>query len=266
MSNIYFIIFIGIIRAILLGDTCINMRHLFLAIILSFCIPSAFAQWIKINEADYIWGPFKIYSISLYSEQGEYREGIRPLMLSLKYAKPVEGRDFAISLARSWSNLGIRLQDQDSVVDRLRKVMPNIRTDDVLSYIALENQGYFILNDQIIPEEFNQEFNDAVVAVWLDKRVEIGRKLLKDVLPNKEMDVMEEFSSQEHFEKSAEERSAELNEEFFVSEESTKIHNEKEKEIENSSVLRELPQDIETNYPEIEVLPPFDPIPFQYQR
>lgn len=259
MSNVYFIIFSGIIRPILLGDTRINMRHLFLALILSFSIPSAFAQWIKINEADYIWGPFKIYTISLFSEQGEYREGIRPLMLSLKYAKPVEGRDFAISLARSWSNLGIRLQDQDSVVDRLRKVMPNIRTDDVLSYIALENRGYFILNDQIIPEEFNQEFNNAVVAVWLDKRVEIGRKLLKDVLSTAEVEGIVANPLQGKLD---ENQQITLNEELTVLEENQKIQNEKE----NSSVERDTQHDIETNYPEIEVLPPFDPIPSQYQR
>lgn len=137
------------------------------------------ANWQKINDVDYVWGPFKIYNISLFSETGDYVESTRPLMLTLKYAKPVDGRDFAISLARSWSNLGITLKDQDDVVDRLRKILPNIKKDDVLSYIALDDKGYFVLNDTVIPEEFNKEFSDAVVAVWLDPRVEIGRKLIQ---------------------------------------------------------------------------------------
>lgn len=152
-------------------------RFLSLFLFALFAMPLS-AQWQKINDVDYVWGPFKIYTLSLYSESGQYQTGQRPLMLSLTYAKPVDGRDFAISLARSWSNLGITLPDQDNVVDRLRKIMPNIRSNDVLSYIALEDKGYFILNDTIIPEEFNQDFNNAVVAVWLDPRVEIGRKLL----------------------------------------------------------------------------------------
>lgn len=141
--------------------------------------PLAMATWKKINDVDYIWGPFKIYNISLFTETGDYTNDTRPLMLTLKYAKPVEGRDFAISLARSWSNLGITLQNQDDVVDRLRKILPNIRKDDLLSYIALENKGYFVLNNMVIPEEFNKEFSDAVVSVWLDPRVEIGRKLIQ---------------------------------------------------------------------------------------
>ena len=136
------------------------------------------AEWHKINDADYIWGPFKIYNLSLFSETGEYTPDTRPLMLTLKYEKPVDGRDFAISLARSWSNLGITLPEQEAVVDRLRKTIPDIKKDDSLSYIALADKGYFVLNDVIIPEEFNQDFNDAVLAIWLDPRVEIGRKLL----------------------------------------------------------------------------------------
>lgn len=136
------------------------------------------AQWQKINDVDYVWGPFSIYNLALFSENGDYAEGTRPLMLTLKYQKPVDGRDFAISLARSWSNLGITLPEQDAVVDRLRKIMPNIKKGDALSYIALEDRGYFVLNDMVIAEEFNQDFNNAVVAVWLDPRVEIGRALL----------------------------------------------------------------------------------------
>lgn len=154
-------------------------RFIFLSLFSSLFISSVQANWQKINDVDYVWGPFKIYNISLFSETGSYVEDTRPLMLTLKYAKPVDGRDFAISLARSWSNLGITLKDQDDVVDRLRKILPNIKTDDVLSYIALEDKGYFVLNDMVIPEEFNREFNDAVVAVWLDPRVEIGRKLIE---------------------------------------------------------------------------------------
>ncbi|MGX2950022.1 pyruvate formate lyase-activating protein [Ursidibacter sp. B-7004-1] len=147
----------------------------------SFCVllsATASAQWIKIKDADYVWGPFKIYNISLFSETGKYELNTRPVMLSLKYQKPVDGRDFAISLARSWSNLGVTLPNQDDVVDRLRKILPDIKVGDTLSYIALEDKGYFVLNDTVIAEEFNQDFNNAVVAVWLDPRVEIGKKLL----------------------------------------------------------------------------------------
>ena len=80
---------------------------------------NALSDWKKINDLDYTWGPFKIYNISLFTETGEYQPNIRPLMLSLKYDKPVDGRDFAISIARSWARLEIKLSNQEAIIDRL---------------------------------------------------------------------------------------------------------------------------------------------------
>lgn len=223
------------------------MRFL-LFIFALFFSSSSFANWIKISDEDYVWGPFKIYNLSLFSEDGGYSVGQRPLMLSLKYEKPVEGRDFAISLARSWSNLGITLPEQDNVVDHLRKIMPNIRKDDVLSYIALEDRGYFVLNDVVIPEEFNQDFNNAVVAVWLDPRVEIGRKLLKELpISNTQNEPVSNASEVDDLNKPEIENSE---------------ANDKEQapELKGQVELDKL-SDKEYLNPEIEVLPPFDPLP-----
>ncbi|WP_429945929.1 pyruvate formate lyase-activating protein [Bibersteinia trehalosi] len=223
------------------------IRHFFILLSV-FLSAQSVAQWLKISDADYVWGPFKIYNIALFSEDGRYVEGSRPLMLTLKYAKPVEGRDFAISLARSWSNLGITLPEQDSVVERLRKIMPNIRTDDRLSYIALEDRGYFILNDQVIPEEFNQDFNNAVVSVWLDPRVEIGRTLLKDVpktLVSAPVETKENAIVPESLVLETNVVSSEM------------IHHSL---IENNQDTKGSEQHSDTKYPnpEIEILPPFD--------
>lgn len=145
---------------------------------------SATAQWEKINDLDYTWGPFKIYNITLFTESGEYFPHIRPLMLSLKYDKPVDGRDFAISIARSWASLDIKLPEQNKIIDRLRKTLPDLKDGDKLSYIALEDRGYFIVNNQIIGEEFPKEVSDAIVAVWLDPRVDLSHKIVVKKVDN----------------------------------------------------------------------------------
>lgn len=283
------------------------MHRLVLLLMLTFFSSSIFAQWVKINDADYVWGPFEIYNLSLFSENGEYAQGMRPLMLTLRYAKPVEGRDFAISLARSWSNLGIRLQDQDSVVDRLRKVMPNVKTNDMLSYIALEDRGYFVLNDIVIPEEFNKEFNDAVVAVWLDPRVEIGRKLLKNVVQTElvqteedpqtlsqeqseqqsnhndenseqtltttkeQQEILEnegetlspaQLSNDEKVEQPLENSDPQVELDVLSEMENVVLENNETDQSKQENVSPESISDADYPNPEIEVLPPFDPIPF----
>lgn len=152
-----------------------KLLFLFLLTVLS---GQSLAKWKKINDIDYTWGPFKIYNITLFTETGEYTENIRPLMLSLKYDKPVDGRDFAISIARSWANLSIKVEDQDNVIDRLRKAIPDLKPNDTLHYIALEDKGYFVVNDQVIPEEFSKATSEAILAIWLDSKSELGQKLV----------------------------------------------------------------------------------------
>lgn len=147
------------------------------------------AKWEKINDVDYTWGPFKIYNISLFTETGEYHANTRPLMLTLKYSKPVDGRDFAISVAKSWENLGIKLPAQDEVIDRLRKTLPDLKPGDTLNYIALEDRGYFVLNDQVIAQEFNADFNNAVLATWLDPKVDFSAKLTAQKADDTEQEV-----------------------------------------------------------------------------
>lgn len=236
-------------------------RFLFLSLFAFFSSQST-ASWIKINDVDYVWGPFKIYNLSLFSESGQYKQGERPLMLSLKYAKPVEGRDFAISLARSWSNLGITLPNQEDVVDRLRKIMPNIRENDVLSYIALPEKGYFVLNNTVIPEDFNQDFNDAVVAVWLDPRVEMGRKLLENQSQDKSVHQAHKSQAVTSSEDPKANAPAQAVEEGGKNAEQSKpaslepVKEESKDKVENSAEPK--PAEVEYTNPEVEVLPPFD--------
>ena len=139
---------------------------------------NALSDWKKINDLDYTWGPFKIYNISLFTETGEYQPNIRPLMLSLKYDKPVDGRDFAISIARSWARLEIKLSNQEAIIDRLRKTLPDLKPGDMLYYIALADRGYFIVNNQVIAGEFDKATNDAILAIWLDPKVDLSHKLI----------------------------------------------------------------------------------------
>ena len=139
---------------------------------------NALSDWKKINDLDYTWGPFKIYNISLFTETGEYQPNIRPLMLSLKYDKPVDGRDFAISIARSWARLEIKLSNQEVIIDRLRKTLPDLKPGDMLYYVALADRGYFIVNNQVIAGEFDKATNDAILAIWLDPKVDLSHKLI----------------------------------------------------------------------------------------
>ncbi|QLB12827.1 chalcone isomerase-like protein [Bisgaardia hudsonensis] len=139
-----------------------------LLFIISLLSNSVLAQWEMVGNANYNWGPFDVYTMGLYTENGEYSEGDRPLLLSFKYNKPIEGRSFAITLIKEIKSLGYK-EDFDKRLKQLQNIFPDFSPNDVLNYIALKDKGYFILNDSILNLEFETSFNQAFLGIWLSQ-------------------------------------------------------------------------------------------------
>ncbi len=146
------------------------MKKKLVAFLISALFSTAlWADWEMVGNADYNWGPFQIYTLSLYSETGNYQENQRPLMLSFNFDKPVEGKSFAISLIKEMKSLKVE-GDTDNWLDELQNIFPDFSPKDVLSYIALPNKGYFILNDTVLDKEFGDDFNRAFISSALSPK------------------------------------------------------------------------------------------------
>lgn len=128
------------------------------------------AHWFSVGKADYNWGPFHVYTLSLYTETGSYQENQRPLMLAFKYAKSVEGKNFAITLIKEIDKLPSIKADTGKWLEELQKILPDFSPNDTLTYIALKDKGYFVLNDTILGHEFDVEFTNAFVDIWLSSQ------------------------------------------------------------------------------------------------
>lgn len=143
-----------------------KFNALFLSIL--FALPTAVsAEWKPLGQADYTWGPFQVYSLSLFTENGNYQENQRPLMLTFQFDKQVEGKNFAISLIKEIDALKITEQKTDEWLAILQKIMPDLSPKDMLSYIALEKEGYFVINDTVLAHHFDTEFNRSLLGIWL---------------------------------------------------------------------------------------------------
>ena len=138
------------------------------SLLLLLCAATANADWKQVGKAEYNWGPFHIYTVSLFTESGNYSSEQRPLMLRIKFAKPVEGKNFAISLFKEMALDKMPADQAESLRKRLIKNFPDFKPDDVLNYIALDDEGYFVLNDTILTERFDPTFNREFIAIWLD--------------------------------------------------------------------------------------------------
>ncbi|OBX05316.1 hypothetical protein QV08_11850 [Gallibacterium salpingitidis] len=139
-----------------------------LSLLLLFYTPFAAADWKQVGKAEYNWGPFHIYTVSLFTEDGSYSSGQRPLMLRIKFAKPVEGKNFAISMVKEMNLEALKTEEVDQLRKRLINNFPDFKPDDVLNYIALDKDGYFVLNDTVLSEHFDRSFNHQFVSIWLD--------------------------------------------------------------------------------------------------
>ena len=138
-----------------------------LLFILSLLPTALSAQWVNVGNADYNWGPFLVYSINLATENGEYKENQLPMMLSFKYEKPVEGKNFAISLIKEMEHLKADTTTLDLWLKEMQEIFPDFSPNAVLRYIALPDKGYFILNDSILDHEFEPEFSQMLINIWL---------------------------------------------------------------------------------------------------
>ena len=138
------------------------------SLLLLLCAATTNADWKQVGKAEYNWGPFHIYTVSLFTESGNYSSEQRPLMLRIKFAKPVEGKNFAISLFKEMALDKMPADQAESLRKRLIKNFPDFKPDDVLNYIALNDEGYFVLNDTVLDEHFDAPFNHEFIAIWLD--------------------------------------------------------------------------------------------------
>lgn len=146
------------------------MKLRFLLAILVF-VPSVLsAQWKNVGNAEYNWGPFQVYAINLATETGTYQSGQFPLLLSFKFEKPVEGKAFAISLMKELEKISSDEVQTDHWLEVLQELFPDYSPNDLLSYVALSGNGYFIVNDRVLNYSFGDEFNRAFVNIWLGEK------------------------------------------------------------------------------------------------
>ena len=135
--------------------------EIYIAAISALFSTALFAQWQPVGNAEYTWGPFHVYTVGLYSETGSYEKNERPLMFSIKYEKPVEGKNFAIALTKEMESQNLSKDDTTAWLKKMQEIFPDFSPNDILNFVALADKGYFVLNDTVLDHEFDQKFTQA---------------------------------------------------------------------------------------------------------
>ncbi|OOF65848.1 chalcone isomerase family protein [Rodentibacter sp. Ppn85] len=142
----------------------------FFVTILAFFSTALSAHWQLVGNAKYTWGPFHVYSVGLFSETGSYQENQYPLMFSIKYEKPIEGKNFAITLIKEMEAQQFNTDDTTAWLKKMQEIFPDFSPNDILNFVVLDNKGYFIANDTVLDHEFDCKFTQAFISIWLSPK------------------------------------------------------------------------------------------------
>ena len=111
---------------------------------------------------------WSVYDSSLYSADGAYSSGQRPLRLDIKYLLNIDADDLVSRTRQEWQFQNLTHPRQQQWLDRLQALWPDISASDVLSLRIDERQhSSFFLNGESLGRIEDEDFSRQFLAIWL---------------------------------------------------------------------------------------------------
>ncbi len=146
------------------------MRHLLIFLVL---------LWSVVSRADNV--PLKlvgearlqvlfwsIYDSRLYTADGTYEAGERPVRLEIQYLRNVDADDLVARTAQEWEQQGIRHERQAQWLEAMSGLWPDIRENDTLALeLDANNRSVFFHNGQRLGDVEDPDFGQHFLDIWL---------------------------------------------------------------------------------------------------
>ena len=125
---------------------------------------------------------WSIYDSRLYTADGRYSDGQRPLLLELEYLRDIEAADLVEHTRNEWQRLQLRADAQDMWLQELARMWPDVSEDDVLALQMSESgRSTFLLNGKPLGSIDDPQFGPSFLAIWLSpdtSRPDLRRSLI----------------------------------------------------------------------------------------
>ncbi len=125
---------------------------------------------------------WSIYDSRLYTADGRYSDGQRPLRLELEYLRDIEAADLVEQTRNEWQHLQLRAAEKELWLQELARLWPDVREDDVLALEMSESgRSTFLLNGKPLGSIDDPQFGPNFLAIWLSpdtSRPELRRSLI----------------------------------------------------------------------------------------
>ena len=109
-----------------------------------------------------------VYDSRLYSPDGSYGDGQRPLRLDIQYLRDIEADDLVTHTRKEWERLQVADASQQPWLVMLGRMWPDVGENDVLSLVVDEQErSTFLLNGEPLGEIVDPEFGKNFLGIWL---------------------------------------------------------------------------------------------------
>ena len=109
-----------------------------------------------------------VYDSRLYSPDGSYESGQRPLRLDIEYLRDIDAEDLVAHTRKEWERLEVADASRQPWLDTLGRLWPDVGENDVLSLVVDEQErSTFLLNGEPLGEIVDPEFGENFLGIWL---------------------------------------------------------------------------------------------------
>lgn len=109
-----------------------------------------------------------VYNSRLYSADGRYQPGQRPLRLEIEYLLDIDADDLVERTREEWQHQGVASQLQQQWAEQLVRLWPDVAASDVLSVVIDAQQtSTFYRNGELLGVIDDPEFGQRFLGIWL---------------------------------------------------------------------------------------------------
>ncbi len=125
---------------------------------------------------------WSVYDSRLYTADGDYQAGERPVRLDIQYLINIDSDDLVARTASEWEAQQRRHERQDQWLQALASLWPDVSESDTISLeIQEDNRAVFYRNGELLGSLDDPDFGQYFLDIWLSPqttRPELRAKLL----------------------------------------------------------------------------------------
>ncbi|MDQ2076796.1 chalcone isomerase family protein [Marinimicrobium sp. ABcell2] len=125
-------------------------------------------QWQLVGKAQLRVLFFDVYESRLYTEDGRYQEGQRPIRLDIHYQRDITASKLLEQTRKEWRHLGVEQAKVETWSDKLKALWPDVGKGDLLSFdIDEHGKGRFTYNGTPLGVISDSEMTTTFLHIWL---------------------------------------------------------------------------------------------------